>query len=80
MEDGILQKNRIVGLKESIKAVESDLAKKAFIAKDADTKLTSKFVLCCQEHNVELLEIETMQELGQNCGIEVSAAVAVLLK
>ncbi len=71
---------KVTGLKQSQRAVTEGKAKHAFVAKDAETRVTTAFRALCAQHGVEITEAETMRELGAACGIEVGAAVAVLLK
>ena len=69
-----------VGLKQSTEAVETGLAKKAFIALDADSHVVEPFVDLCREHGVPVETAETKVKLGKAFGISVPAAVAVELK
>ena len=71
---------RMVGLKQSRKAVRDGVVKAAFIAGDADKKITVPFTELCRQHDVSHDIIPTMQELGKACGINVGTAVAVVLK
>ncbi len=70
----------IVGIKQSKKAVSDGTAQSAFVALDADPDVTGPFRELCLKHGVILVEVDTMEELGRACGINVGAAVAVLLK
>ena len=69
-----------VGLKQSTEAVIDGLAKKAFIARDADSYVIDPFVKLCKEHGVPVEEAESKAKLGKAFGITVPAAVAVELK
>ena len=69
-----------VGLKQSTEAVSEGLAKKAFIARDADSHIVTPFVELCKIHGVPVEEAETKAKLGKAFGINVPAAVAVELK
>ena len=71
--------HRVVGLKQSQKAVCEKLAKRAYIAQDADIRLRQSFAELCTQNSVETVSVETMKLLGHACGIDVGAAVAVLL-
>ncbi len=71
---------KVTGLKQSQRAVTENKARHAFVAKDAERRVTEAFRALCAEHGVEITEVETMRELGNACGIEVGAAVAVLLR
>ncbi len=70
---------KVIGLKQSQRAVADGRAKKAFVAKDAEKRVTENFLKLCTEQGVEIELVETMRELGEACEIEVSAAVAVAL-
>lgn len=71
---------RTVGLKQTLKAIQSKKAKKVFIARDADSYVFSRILSKCEEHGVEIVHVESMKELGEACGIDVGAATASLLK
>ena len=70
----------VVGIKQSSRAVTEGTASKAYAAKDADPDIIDPFARLCAEHGVELIYADSMEELGHACGINVGAAVAVLLK
>jgi large subunit ribosomal protein L7A len=67
----------IIGTKQAMKAVEAGLASEVFIAKDADSRVTSKMVNLCRKIGVQLTYVESMKQLGKACGIDVGAAIAV---
>ena len=71
--------SKIVGFKQSLRAVKEGNAKKAFVAMDADVHVATPFVNACEEKGVAVEYCESCRVLGDACGIEVGAAVAVLL-
>ena len=71
--------NKIVGFKQSLRAVKDGAAKKAFVAMDADVHVTTPFVNACEANGVTVEYCESCRVLGDACGIEVGAAVAVLI-
>ncbi len=71
---------RIVGVKQTEKAVTKEIAKKVYIACDADERIIGKLRELCMEKNVKVVEAESMDELGKACGISVKAAAAAILK
>ncbi|WHH61715.1 ribosomal L7Ae/L30e/S12e/Gadd45 family protein [Petroclostridium sp. X23] len=79
MLDELKTANKIVGIKQSIKAIQTGKVKKAFIAKDAEEKVTGHFKELCQSHSVPIEYVNTMKELGKACDITVGAAVAVIV-
>ena len=79
MLEQLTSQQKVTGLKQSQRAVTEGKAKHAFVALDAEKRVTATFCELCAEHNVPVTNVESMKELGRLCGIEVSAAVAVLL-
>lgn len=70
---------RLVGIKQTIKALEKGNLKIAFIAKDAEERVTHPLIALSIEHSVPIVYVESMSALGRACGIEVGAAAAGLL-
>ena len=70
----------VAGVTQSIKLIRSDAVKLAYIACDAEEKITSSVTDLCEEHDVEVDGTHTLEELGQLCGIDVKCAVCVALK
>ena len=71
--------NTVIGVKQTLKAVENGKAKMVLVAKDADPHITNPIKKTCDENAVVFKEVESMVELGKACGIHVGAsAVAVL--
>ena len=72
--------NKVIGLKQSRKAIKEGLASTVFLARDAEERVTEPIIQLCREQGVEIVYADTMHALGEVCGIEVGAAVAVVLK
>ncbi|RBP44873.1 ribosomal L7Ae/L30e/S12e/Gadd45 family protein [Garciella nitratireducens] len=72
-------KNRVVGFKQTRKAIQEGRAKVVFLAKDVEKNLLEKIEELCKINNVELIYITTMKELGKACNIDVKAACAALI-
>lgn len=73
-------KQKTVGFKQTQRALEKGLVRRVYIAKDAETHVLRPVLEWCHSHNVELIEVPTMKELGKACGIEVGTAVAAILE
>lgn len=73
-------KKRVVGFKQSLKALEKGEAQLVFIALDADNKVADPLRNLCQQKDIPMVEVDTMIELGRSCGIQVGTAVAVLVE
>lgn len=70
---------KVVGIKQSCKAIRQGEATFVFLAENADPHLTDPIRQLCQTGGVPMEVVPTMKELGSACGISVGAAVAVLL-
>ena len=79
MLDELKTKNKYVGLKQSTSAIEQGIAVKAFLAKDTEVSIRNKILAKCLENAVPIEYAESMKSLGETCGIDVGAAVVVLL-
>lgn len=71
---------RLVGLKQSTRAVSEGKAVAAFVACDAQDAVKEPFVALCKQQGVCVEWVDTMAHLGRVCGIELGAAVAVLIR
>lgn len=80
MLEELTVKARVVGVKQSRKAIGQGLAAKAFLACDADPSLMDSLRACCENGGVPADESHTMAQLGAACRISVGASVVVLLK
>ncbi|MCM3130828.1 MULTISPECIES: ribosomal L7Ae/L30e/S12e/Gadd45 family protein [unclassified Paenibacillus] len=79
--DNFLQDAHVkIGTKQTMKMVESGLAAEVYVAQDADMRITSKIKSLCEKHQVKLNVVDTMEQLGKACGIEVGAAMVAVLK
>ena len=70
---------RVVGLKQTLKAIYEDAAVRVYLAEDVDGFVHTKIVAACSERGVEPVMIPSMTELGNACGIDVGAATAAII-
>ncbi|MUT68181.1 ribosomal L7Ae/L30e/S12e/Gadd45 family protein [Paenibacillus sp. NEAU-GSW1] len=68
-----------VGAKQTTKMLETHKAIEVYIARDADPRMREKVVHLCERLGVPIKWIDTMQSLGDTCGIDVGAAMAALV-
>ncbi|WP_041276219.1 L7Ae/L30e/S12e/Gadd45 family ribosomal protein [Desulfosporosinus acidiphilus] len=73
-------RNKTVGLKQTQRALEKGTVRCVYVAKDAEAHVLRPILEWCRTHNVERIEVSTMKELGNACGIEVGTAVAAILE
>lgn len=71
---------KVVGAKQTVKAVEKGLAAVVYLANDADQRLLLPVTEACIRENVAMDTSLSMLELGKVCGIEVGAAAVACLK
>lgn len=72
--------NKLIGFKQSVKAVENGKAVKLFLAENADQQMKSTAEKCCANKGIPVQYVPTMSELGKACGINIGAAAAVILR
>ena len=70
---------KVVGLKQTRRAIEEGRAAKAFVACDAESRLREPLMLLCKTSGVPSEVHWTMKELGKACGIAVGTAAAAIL-
>lgn len=75
-----LEGKKIVGLKQTVKAINSGGVKSVYIANDAETSIIKPIVDLLKDKNVEIVKVDSKKELGSMCGIDVGAAIACVLK
>jgi len=71
--------NKVVGTKQTLRAIEGGKAKVVYIADDAEERVVAKVKELCACMGIETVHVPTMKELGEICGIEVGAASAALI-
>ena len=72
-------KEKVVGIKQTRRAVAKGTAAKVYLACDADPWLTEPLRALCAQMDVGVEEGHTMQELGRAAGITVGTAALALL-
>jgi large subunit ribosomal protein L7A len=71
---------RVVGLKQTKKALKEGRASVVYIAEDAQTAVVAPIEELCREQGVEVIKAPSMAQLGAACNIEVGAATVAILK
>ena len=70
---------KVVGVKQSRRAIREGRAARVFLATNADPALTEPLAQLCAAEGVPVEQEATMEELGKAAGIQVGAAVVALL-
>ncbi len=71
--------SKVVGAKQTRRAIESGKAVKVFLAADADPRITEPLALLAKEKGVSMEQSGSMKELGRACSLAVGAAVAAIV-
>ena len=80
MLESLGHSDKLIGVKQCHRALKDGKVQHAFFAQDAEERLTGPLVRLCQEKDIPMTSVQSMQALGQACGIDVGAAVAVILR
>lgn len=71
-------KQKTIGTKQTTKAVQKGTALVVYLAKDAEPHVVDPLNLLCLEKDIEVVNVDTMDEIGKACGIEVGSASAAI--
>ncbi len=71
--------NKVVGAKQTKRALADGRVRRLYLAADADPRVTGPLSELAAERGVPVEEVPTMKELGSACGISVGSAVAAAL-
>lgn len=76
-QDRLLKaRKKTIGTKQTIKALERGQARVVYVALNAERHVVEPIVLLAQSRGIPVVKVDTMQELGRACGIEVGCASA----
>ena len=70
---------KVVGVKQTAKALQKQTASAVYIAADAEERITAPIKAECEKQNVDCLVVESMQALGKACGSHAGASAAAIL-
>ncbi|HWR62736.1 MAG TPA: ribosomal L7Ae/L30e/S12e/Gadd45 family protein [Clostridia bacterium] len=71
---------RIVGLKQTVKAVKNGTAKNVYLAEDADAFIKQSVIDACSDTKLQIIYVKSMKDLGDACGIDIGASTAAIIK
>lgn len=71
---------KVVGAKQTKRAIRDGRAIEIYYAADADPALWEPITALCAQSGIPAVEAAGMWELGQACSIAVGAAVAALVR
>ncbi len=73
-------RSRVVGVKQTLKAVQRGQVSTVFMAYDADAHVLREIQQACAGQAVPVVWVASMQELGRAAGIQVGSATAAVLR
>lgn len=71
---------KVIGIKQTMKAVAKGVAICVFLADDADERVLAPLEELCTQHDVETIRVVDMKSLGLACSIAVGAAAAAIVR
>ncbi len=71
--------HRAVGTNQTIKAINRGAAQVVFVARDADRRVVEAVIAAATARGLEVVEVDSMRDLGRACGIAVGAASAAIV-
>jgi len=78
--DDLKTKNKVAGLKQTRRLVESGRAARVYLADDASGHIKREVFALCESFGVECVTVSEMTALGRACGVSVSTAAAAIIK
>ncbi|HHV07966.1 MAG TPA: 50S ribosomal protein L7Ae-like protein [Firmicutes bacterium] len=73
-------RKKTVGTKQTLKAVQKGIARRVYVAKDAEPHVVNPVLTLCQESDIPCDYADSMKALGRACGIQVGAAAASIIE
>ena len=70
---------KVIGVKQSRKAIRDGRAELVYVACDADPASIDPVTASCAEAGIPVMDEHTMAQLGKACSISVGASVVVIL-
>jgi len=80
MLEKLRNSNKVVGTRRLVRAVLAGEVSEVYLAQDADLFILRQVKEACNQKGVRIVEVETMKQLGEACGVEVKTASAGILK
>ena len=79
MLEHLKEREKVIGLKQTIKAVHKNSCEVVYIASDVDTDIISHLLEMCKNNGVKIDRSQDMRQLGKACGIDVGASAVGIL-
>lgn len=70
---------RVVGTKQTLKALHEGEVSTLFIAKDAKPQIVEEALKLAKSQNIHIDYVDSMEQLGRDCNVKVKTATAALI-
>lgn len=71
---------KVVGVKQTLRAIQKEMVDVVYIAEDAQSHVTQKVIESAKERQIPMVMVDTMKKLGEFCQVEVQTATAAIVK
>lgn len=71
---------KVVGVKQTLKALKNNQGGVLYVAKDADNNMTEPIIKLAGINSLQIVFVDTMKELGNLCDIDVASVAALSLE
>ena len=71
---------KVVGTRRLVRAIQAGEIAEAYVARDADLFILRQVREACSQVGVRIVEVDTMKQLGEACGVDVKTASAGIRK
>ncbi|MEN1968928.1 50S ribosomal protein L7ae-like protein [Lentibacillus sp. N15] len=73
-----VQSRLIIGVKQTLKAMEKGVISEVIIANDADQHMTDRVMRLAEDLDIPIIRVSSMKKLGMACGIDVGASTVAI--
>lgn len=80
MLEKLKNSQKVVGTRRLVRSILAGEVSEAYIAQDADLFIVRQVKDACNKAGVRMVEVESMKQLGEACGVDVKTASAGILK
>lgn len=80
MLETLKSRRKLIGLKQTLRALQEENVELCILAKDADDKFKQCVIEACESKSVKVIIGDERKKMGKYCDIDVGAAVVCVLK
>jgi len=80
LEKLLKAREKTVGIKQTVKAIERGKAKVVYVAQNAERQVLEPVLRLCAAKDIPVVQVDSMSTLGKACRIEVGCASAAIVE